>query len=225
MPLLDRNNSPLAAFLKTSKLMPFLGWFFPGGSFFDGSCVVQEESETKGAVKISNQATTVSSWQQSEVSVEGERMMLRGVNHMVSLPSREEDIRNVVEILLAGRNRNAVLIGDTAVGANSVVEDLAFRIKNGNVPAQLQGLQFLDPKLSLSSFSYCSSLEMEQKLRNLLHRHANNRLWFMGVVTPHIFTRLQALYPSLASEWNLQSVQVTTAFQPTFLQRSAFSQT
>lgn len=248
--------------------------FFPGGSFFDGSCVVQEESETKGAVKISNQATPpVSSWQQSEVSVEGERMMmLRGVNnHMVSLPSREEDIRNVVEILLAGRNRNAVLIGDTAVGANAVVEDLAFRIKNGNVPAQLQGLQFLDPKLSLSSFSFCSSLEMEQKLaelskiveecmpagailhigdlqwltepmqlkkgpsnfcpaqrtaaelRNLLHRHASNRLWFMGVVTPHIFTRLQALYPSLASEWNLQPVQVTTAFQPaqpTFLQRS-----
>lgn len=244
-----------------------------GGSFFDGSCVVQqEESETKSAVKISTQATPpVSSWQQSEVSVEGERMlMLRGVSHMVSLPSREEDIRNVVEILLAGRSRNAVLIGDTAVGANSVVEDLAFRIKNGNVPAQLQGLQFLDPKLSLSSFSYCSSLEMEQKLaelskiveecmpagailhigdlqwltepmqlkkgpsnfcpaqrtaaelRNLLHRHANNRLWFMGVVTPHIFTRLQALYPSLASEWNLQPVQVTTAFQPaqpTFLQR------
>jgi hypothetical protein len=60
-----------------------------------------------------------------------------------------------------------VLIGDTAVGANSVVKDLAFRIKNGNMSAQLQGLQFLDPKLSLSSFSYCSSLEMERKLAEL----------------------------------------------------------
>jgi hypothetical protein len=40
-----------------------------------------------------------------------------------------------------------------------------------------------------------------------------------GTFTPHLFTRLQALYPSLASEWNLESVQVTTAFQPTFLQR------
>lgn len=194
------------------------------------------------------------------------------VGPAVSLPSREEDIHNIVEILLAPRNRNAILIGDTTVGANCVVEDLAFRIKNGTVPAQLQGLQYLDPKLSSSSFGYCSSLEMEQKLaelskiveecmpagailhigdlqwlaepmqlkkgpstfcpaqrtaselRQLLIQHANNRLWFVGVVTRNTFARLQILYPSLASEWSLQAVQVTTTFQPPqpiFLQRLA----
>jgi len=251
---------------------------FAGGSFYDASCVLSEENETKSSVKFAprvptNPAKSVSSWPQSEVaSPEAMFRAKRGVPAPAAgLPTaKDEDVQNILEIFLRPRNRNAILIGDTTANANATVEDLALGIKNGNVPAQLQGLQFLDPKLSSSSFGYCSSLEMEQKLaelskiveecmpagailhigdlqwlaepmqlkkgpsnfcpaqrtaaelRQLLIRHANNRLWFVGVATPNIFSRLQALYPSLTSDWGLEPVQVKTMFspsQPTFLPR------
>lgn len=256
-------------------------WLAVGSFYADASCVIPEENETKSSVKFSpGVLNAANSWQQSEVSQEGpERREVifrskRGVSAAVGLPPRKEDVQSILDIFLRPRNRNAVLIGDTTVNANATVEDLAHRIKNGTVPAQLQGLQFLDPKLSSSSFGYCSSLEMEQKLaelskiveecmpagailhigdlqwlaepmqlkkgpsnfcpaqrtaaelRQLLIRHANNRLWLVGVATPNVFARLQALYPSLTNDWGLEPVQIAPMFQPSqpaFLQRLVFS--
>lgn len=150
-----------------------------------------------------------------------------------------------------------------------MVRHLASRIKNSNVPSALQGLQFLDPQLSSSSFGFCSSLEMEQKLvelgkivgecmpagailhigdlqwlaepmqlkkgpsnfcpahhtatelGRLLVRHANDRLWFVGLATPQIFTRLQAHHPALKADWGLQPVQIGAALQSYSLNRSS----
>jgi hypothetical protein len=226
------------------------------GSFYDAGCVTSEENETKSAVKFSPGVVVnpvMSAWPQAEVV--SPEVAFRGRSC-----SRDEDMQKILDIFL--RPRNAILISDTTVNANATVDDMALRIKNGSVPTQLQGLQFLDPKLSSSSFGYCSSLEMEQKLaelskiveecmpagailhigdlqwlaepmqlkkgpsnfcpaqrtaaelRQLLHRHANHRLWFVGVATSTTFARLQSLYPSLTSEWGLELVHVSTMFQP-----------
>lgn len=241
---------------------------FAAGSFYDAGCVTSEENETKSAVKFSPGVVVnpaMGAWPQAEVV--SPEVGFRGRSC-----SRDEDVQKILDIFL--RPRNVILIGDTTVNANATVDDVALRIKNGSVPTQLQGLQFLDPKLSSSSFGYCSSLEMEQKLaelskiveecmpagailhigdlqwlaepmqlkkgpsnfcpaqrtaqelRQLLHRHANHRLWLVGVATSNTFGRLQSLYPSLMNEWGLEPVHISTMFQPSqppFLHRSVHS--
>uniref|UniRef100_A0A7I4AUF5 Clp R domain-containing protein n=1 Tax=Physcomitrium patens TaxID=3218 RepID=A0A7I4AUF5_PHYPA len=150
------------------------------GSFYDNSCMTHEENETKTSAKLSsgvmNQANSMGSWQQSDASIGShERRELaiktpnssnRLVGPGASLPLRDEDVLNILEIFLKPKNRNVILVGDT-MAANNVSSNLALKIKHGNVPAQLQCLQFLDPQLSSSSFGYCSSLEIEQKLAEL----------------------------------------------------------
>ncbi|CAK9237724.1 unnamed protein product [Sphagnum troendelagicum] len=87
----------------------------------------------------------------------------------VELGGKENDICRLMEILLRSTKRNALLVvdSDSSACASAIVKDLALRIKKGQVPEQLHGLQVLEPQLSSSSFALCSQLEIEQKLGEL----------------------------------------------------------
>src|ERR671923_1392300 len=52
---------------------------------------------------------------------------------------REDEIEQTVEILARRRKNNAVLIGEAGVGKTAIVEGLARRIAEGDVPATLSG--------------------------------------------------------------------------------------
>src|SRR5918999_1184061 len=52
---------------------------------------------------------------------------------------RDEEIRRVIQVLSRRTKNNPVLIGDPGVGKTAIVEGLAVRIANGDVPAVLQG--------------------------------------------------------------------------------------
>ena len=52
---------------------------------------------------------------------------------------REDEILRVIQILGRRRKNNPVLVGEPGVGKTAIVEGLATRIIEGNVPVTLQG--------------------------------------------------------------------------------------
>src|SRR3954447_18332011 len=84
----------------------------------------------------------------------------------------EEEIEQTVEILARRRKNNAVLIGEAGVGKTAIVEGLALRIAQDDVPEILRGTRVvaLDLAGMLAGASYRG--QFEQRLKTALEEVA-----------------------------------------------------
>src|SRR5437016_5861523 len=62
---------------------------------------------------------------------------------------REQEIRRVIQILSRRTKNNPVLIGDPGVGKTAIVEGIAQRIVNGDIPENLKNSKILSLDLGL----------------------------------------------------------------------------
>ncbi|MEM6973776.1 MAG: type VI secretion system ATPase TssH [Pseudomonadota bacterium] len=81
---------------------------------------------------------------------------------------RDEEIRQVVDVLMRRRQNNPILTGEAGVGKTAVVEGFALRIARGDVPPSLQEARLLALDVGLLQAGASMKGEFEQRLRSVI---------------------------------------------------------
>ena len=81
---------------------------------------------------------------------------------------REAEIRQAIDILMRRRQNNPILTGEAGVGKTAVVEGLALRIAEGDVPDPLKGVSLHTLDLGLLQAGASVKGEFENRLKNVI---------------------------------------------------------
>lgn len=81
---------------------------------------------------------------------------------------RDNEIRQMVDILSRRRKNNPILVGEPGVGKTALVEGLALRISEGNVPDSLKTVSVRTLDLGLLQAGAGVKGEFEQRLKNVI---------------------------------------------------------
>lgn len=95
---------------------------------------------------------------------------------------RDEEIRRVMQVLSRRTKNNPVLIGEPGVGKTAIIEGLAQRIVNGDVPLSLKNKQLLSLEMAsiLAGAKYRG--EFEERFKNItneVQKQAGNIILFI----------------------------------------------
>ena len=81
---------------------------------------------------------------------------------------RDEEIRQIVDVLMRRRQNNPILTGEAGVGKTAVVEGFALRIARGDVPPSLQDARLLMLDVGLLQAGASMKGEFENRLRAVI---------------------------------------------------------
>ena len=81
---------------------------------------------------------------------------------------REDEIRQLIDILMRRRQNNPLLTGEAGVGKTAVVEGLALRLARGDVPPALRDVRLLLLDLGLLQAGAGARGEFEQRLQQVI---------------------------------------------------------
>jgi type VI secretion system protein VasG len=81
---------------------------------------------------------------------------------------RDEEIRQIIDILMRRRQNNPILTGEAGVGKTAVAEGFAVRIAKGDVPPPLQGVALHNLDIGLLQAGASVKGEFENRLRQVI---------------------------------------------------------
>jgi type VI secretion system protein VasG len=87
---------------------------------------------------------------------------------MDPIVGRDDEIRQVVDILMRRRQNNPILVGEAGVGKTAVVEGFAQRIARGDVPPSLKDVALRALDVGLLQAGASMKGEFEQRLRSVI---------------------------------------------------------
>jgi len=81
---------------------------------------------------------------------------------------RDDEIRQMIDILMRRRQNNPILTGEAGVGKTAVVEGFARRIASGDIPPMLEDVSLLALDVGLLQAGASMKGEFEQRLRSVI---------------------------------------------------------
>jgi type VI secretion system protein VasG len=87
---------------------------------------------------------------------------------MDPIVGRDDEIRQMVDILMRRRQNNPIMIGEAGVGKTAVVEGFAQRIARGDVPPALKDVELRALDVGLLQAGASMKGEFEQRLRSVI---------------------------------------------------------
>ncbi len=87
---------------------------------------------------------------------------------MDPIVGRDEEIRQIIDVLMRRRQNNPILTGEAGVGKTAVVEGFAQRIAAGEVPPPLKGNKLYALDIGLMQAGASMKGEFEQRLRSVI---------------------------------------------------------
>ncbi len=81
---------------------------------------------------------------------------------------RDEEVRQIIDILIRRRQNNPILTGEAGVGKTAVVEGFALRIASGDVPDQLKNVSIRSLDLGLLQAGASVKGEFENRLKSVI---------------------------------------------------------
>ena len=87
---------------------------------------------------------------------------------MDPIVGRDEEIRQIIDVLMRRRQNNPILTGEAGVGKTAVVEGFAQRIAAGSVPPALRGNRLCVLDVGLMQAGASMKGEFEQRLRSVI---------------------------------------------------------
>ncbi|PHM28592.1 type VI secretion system ATPase TssH [Xenorhabdus budapestensis] len=134
-------------------------------AIFDGSDEAQEiTASSTGTQGATAQTATGSALQQY-----GQELTARARNGEIDpVSGRDEEIRQIIDILMRRRQNNPLLTGEAGVGKTAVIEGLALRIAADEVPPPLRNVQLWLLDIGMLQAGAGIKGEFESRLRKVI---------------------------------------------------------
>jgi type VI secretion system protein VasG len=126
----------------------------------DGSGLVA--GGTPGAEQIGQKGTTALDRFSQDLTAKAK------LGEMDPILGRDEEIRQIIDVLMRRRQNNPILTGEAGVGKTAVVEGFAQRIAAGEVPPPLRGVKLCVLDVGLMQAGASMKGEFEQRLRSVI---------------------------------------------------------
>nr|WP_288913308.1 type VI secretion system ATPase TssH [uncultured Pseudomonas sp.] len=88
--------------------------------------------------------------------------------HLDPVLCRDDEIRQMIDILVRRRKNNPIVVGEAGVGKTAIVEGLALRIAGGEVPSVLEAVEVLSLDMGLLQAGASIKGEFERRLKGVI---------------------------------------------------------